>query len=351
VDTDELPSAIGRRELRASGRTFDAGERITDYVLDLARDRYLADHLVDNRPTLPGTFALELAAMSAEELRPGRQTIAFEHVVFRKFLRLHPSRQTTALRVRATTLPSSPDAGESRVHVRITSDVRAPSGELLIADQVHAEMDVLLADRPGASPSAPRGVLDRGWPTVDPYLVRNPAVVLSGPMDTLRSPVRGEQAGQAMFVLRSEAYRAPFDRFRIPALLLDGLARTSVLVGGDRTARPLFALSSIGRVDLFDGHAGGRNDIALATRHPRIRLIVGPDPATPGAFCGEAVAESGPVLARLTGLVGVLLGWCAEQDGTFRAADRGRGNLLHPLEGTRSRGRQLHAATRHAPDG
>jgi NAD(P)-dependent dehydrogenase (short-subunit alcohol dehydrogenase family)/3-oxoacyl-(acyl-carrier-protein) synthase len=328
VDPDWLPSAIGRRALSASGRTFDAGERSTNYLLDLDHDPYLADHLVDNRPTLPGTFALEVAATATEELYPGRHTIAFEHVVFRKFLRLHPSRKSMALRVRATALPTAGEAAGDRVHVTITSDVRAPSGELLVADQVHADLDVLLADRAGDSRIPPRGVLDRGRPTIDPYLVPNPAVVLSGPMDTLRSPVRGERAGQAMFVLRSEAYRAPFDRFRIPALLLDGLARTSVLIGGDHTARPLVALSSIDRVDLFDARADGRNDIALATRHPRIRLIAGPDPATPGAFSGEAVAESGAVLARITGLVGVLLGWCAEDDGSFRAADRGRGNWV-----------------------
>jgi NAD(P)-dependent dehydrogenase (short-subunit alcohol dehydrogenase family)/3-oxoacyl-(acyl-carrier-protein) synthase len=345
VDTDELPSAIGRRELRASCRTFDTGERITDYLLDLAHDRYLADHLVNDRPTLPGTFALELAAMSAEELCPGRHTIAFEHVVFRKFLRLHPNRPTMAIRVRATVLPAASDAPESLVHVTITSDVRAPSGEMLIADQVHADLDVVLADRMGTSPVPPRGVLERGRPTVDPYLISNPAVLLSGPMDTLRSPVLGEHEGQAMFVLRPEAYRAPFDRFRIPALLLDGLARTSVLVGGDHPARPLFALSGIERVDLFDARADGRNDIALATRYPRIRLISGPDPATPGAFCGEAVAESGTVLARMTGLEGVLLGWCAEGSGDFRAAGRGRRDRFQPPGGTRSSARQLHSAT------
>ena len=204
---------------------------------------------------------------------------------------------------------------------------------------------MLLADRASAGPISSLGVLDRGWPSVDPYLVGNPAVVLSGPMDTLRSPVRGDHAGQAMFVLRSEAHLPPFDRFRIPALLLDGLARTSVLVGGDHTARPLVALSSIDRVDLFDGDARGRNDIALATRHPRIRLIAGPDPATPGGSCAEAVAESGTVLARMTGLVGVLLGWCAESDGGFRPAGRGRDTPSRPRASTRSGIRLLHPAT------
>jgi hypothetical protein len=327
VSTDDLPSAIGRRAFRASLRTFDAGERITDYLLDLACDPYLVDHLVDGRPTLPGTFALELAATAAEDLCPGLRTIAFEHVVFSKFLRLHPQRKTLGLRVRATAAPPDPERAESVVRVTITSDVRATTGELLIADQLHAQLDVLLADRAGDSPVPPLGALDRGWPTVDPYLVPNPAVALSGPMDTLRSPVRAEHFGQAMFVLRSEAYRAPFDRFRIPALLLDGLARTTVLVGGDQTMRQLIALASIDRVDLFDAKADGRNDIALAKRHPRIRLIAHPDPDTVGAFCADAVAESGVVLARMTGLVGVLLGWCAEGDGSFLAAPTRMGRL------------------------
>jgi hypothetical protein len=148
-----------------------------------------------------------------------------------------------------------------------------------------------------------------------------------------------------MFVLRSEAYRAPFDRFRIPALLLDGLARTSVLAGGDRTARPLVALSSIERVDLFESSADGRNDIALATRYPRIRLIAGPDPATPGAFLGEAVDDSGRVLVRISGLVGALLGWCTEDGEGFRRADRGQETRPVATTATQSSGRLLQPAT------
>ena len=336
IDTDELPAAIGRRAFSASRRTFDAGERVTDCVLDLTHDTYLLDHLVDDRPTLPGTFAMELAATAAEDLCPGLRTIAFERVVFSKFVRLHPRRKSIDLRVRAAAQPPAPHSAARVVRVTITSDVRAPTGELLIADQVHAQLDVLLADRAVGGPVAPIQALDQGWPTVDPYLVRNPAVALSGPMDTLRSPVRSEHAGQAMFVLRSDAYRAPFDRFRIPALLLDGLARTSVLIGGDRTARPLVALSSIDRVDLFEADACGRNDIALAKRHPRIRLIARPDPATVGAFAADAIADSGVVLARMSGLVGVLLGWCEEDDGSYRAAERGRADWLDGPGSTRS---------------
>ncbi len=350
VDPDLLPPAIGRRSLRASDRTFDADDRAFDFLLDLDHDPYLAHHLVDGRPTLPGTFALELAATAAETLCPGRRAIAFEHVVFRKFLRLHPTRKSLAIRVRATRISDIADGTGTSVRVAITSDVRAPSGELLVADQVHADLEVRVADRPGCSTVPPRAVLATGWPTVDPYLQPNPAVQLSGPLDTLRSPVRGEHAGQAMFVLRPEAYRAPFDRFRIPALLLDGLARTSVLAGGDRTARPLVALSRIERVDLFDSAADGRNDGALAATYPRIRLIAGPDPATPGAFLSEAVAPSGVVLARISGLVGALLGWCTADGAGFRRADRGRETRSVTTTVTQSSGLVRQSAAHAAPE-
>ena len=345
VDADERSAAIGRRSLRASDRTFEADERVFDCELDLDHDPYLAHHLVDNRPTLPGTFALELAATAAEELCPGRRAIGFRQVVFRKFLRLHPIRKSLALRVRASRLPELSDDRGSSVRVVITTDVRAPSGELLVADQVHADLEVRLADRARPSPAPPRGVLTGGRATFDPYLQPNPAVHLSGPLDTLRSPVQSDRFGQAMFTLRSEAYLMPFNRFRTPALLLDGLARTSVFVGGHRATRPLVALSSIGRVDLFESNAVGRNDIALATRYPRIRLIAGDDPATAGAYLAEAVDDSGAVLVRISGLIGAPLGWCTEHGTGFRAADRGRETRSAVTTATRKSGRPLQSAT------
>lgn len=350
VDPAECAPAIGRRSVRASSRTFDSAVRSFDCLLDLEHEAYLVHHLVDDRPTLPGTFALELAATAAEELCPGQQVVAFERVAFRSFLRLHPTRKSLAIRITATRLAGPADAAGPSVRVVITSDVRAPSGELLVADRVHADLDVRLAARPPAGPAAVRGILTGARPTFDPYLRPNPLVQLSGPLDTLRSPVRGDAAGQAMFVLRSEAYRPPFDRFRIPALLLDGLARTCVLAGGASGDLPLMALSGIRRVDLFDSCADGRNDIALARQFPRIRLVAGPDPAVRGALCGEAVTDSGTVLARIGGLAGVLLGWCDGSGDTVRPALRERENRFVANDATRSSGRPLQPATIAALD-
>lgn len=350
VDPVEQPPAIGRRSVRASNRTFDSTVRSFDCLLDLEHDPYLVHHLVDDRPTLPGTFALELAATAAEELCPGQRTVAFERVNFRSFLRLHPTRKSLAIRVTATRITGPTDGAGPSVRVAITSDVRAPSGELLVADRVHADLDVRLADRAPAGPTASRGVVAGGRPSIDPYLRPNPLVHLSGPLDTLRSPVRGDAVGQAMFGLRSAAYRSPFDRFRIPALLLDGLARTCVLAGGDAGGLPLMALSGIRRVDLFDSPAEGRNDIALARRFPRIRLIAGPDPAVRGTLCGEAVTESGAVLARISGLAGVLLGWCDASGDTFRPTPRDRETRFVADDATRSSGHLLQPATVAALD-
>ncbi|WP_420121915.1 hypothetical protein [Nakamurella sp.] len=103
-------------------------------------------------------------------------------------------------------------------------------------------------------------------------------------------------------------------------------------------------------MDLFDSCADGRNDIALARQFPRIRLVAGPDPAVRGALCGEAVTDAGTVLARISGLAGVLLGWCDASDDTVRPAHRDRENRFVANAATRSSGRPLQPATFAALD-
>ncbi len=305
------PVVTGRRPTvgkqlggRANRTAAHSGILIEERVIDLDSDRYLLGHLVNGRPTLPGTFGFEMAAEVARKLVPDRIAVAFECVSFRKFLRLHPSRGSLQFRINARLVHSTPE--RSRVNVRVTSDIHAPTGELLVADQVHFELDVVLAD--DVVPAPPWTEIGAGpaRPVADPYLIRNPAVLLSGALDTLRTTCNRGQSADCRFELQPDALAEPFDRFSIPALLLDGLARTSVLTMANLDTLPLVALSTIGRVELYTA----ANDITLARTTPGIRLISRPEPGDPSgrAFRCDAVGGDNRLIASISSMAGVTLG-------------------------------------------
>ena len=80
---------VVRRDDR--GRTYER-------TFDLRRDAYLAEHVVQGHPTLPGTFVTEIAAEAATDLVPGRLPVVFEDLRLSAFLRVYrhdrPARKT-----------------------------------------------------------------------------------------------------------------------------------------------------------------------------------------------------------------------------------------------------------------
>jgi NAD(P)-dependent dehydrogenase (short-subunit alcohol dehydrogenase family) len=294
------------------------GSCVFERVLDLQTDPYLLGHLVNGHPTMPGTFVLEIAAQAARELVPQRVAVAYESVLFHKFLRLHPKRKSATFRVSAILLQY--DDHESRVGVRVTSNVHAPNGMLLRRDQLHFELEVILSDHPPAAPTWKEKTPARTpHPVADPYLIDNPAVQLSGAFDTIRRTSSHSAGAESQLVLRPEAFGEPFQRFQIPVLLLDGLARTSALAMTRGDYLPLIALSSISRIDLYDR----RNDGALAHAFQRIRLVCRLEPDDPQLMSYQcaAVADDGHVLLQMRSLSGTLLGYLHALTGRFVTAD------------------------------
>jgi NAD(P)-dependent dehydrogenase (short-subunit alcohol dehydrogenase family)/3-oxoacyl-(acyl-carrier-protein) synthase len=292
------------------------GAEVFERLLDLRADNYLLGHQVNGRPTMPGTFVLEMAAEAARQLVPDQVVVAFESVVFHRLLRLHPIRRSAPFRVTATLLP--PRTSESRVAIRVTSDVHAPTGAVLARDRLHFELEVVLAD---AVPTAPHWAT---WPVgvarlvPDPYVIENPALRLSGAFDTLREPSVCEGWGQATFRLPDEALGMPFTRFQVPVLLLDGLARTSVLTRTTDEHLPLVALSSVGRVELY----GPGSDVTLGDAGP-VRLLSRPeDDAESGGYRCAAVDRDGRVLAAMRDLRGTAVGFVHPGTRRFVPADK-----------------------------
>ncbi len=290
--------------------------RVEERTLDRSSGDYLTDHRVDGRPTLPGTFGLQLAVEGARRLVPDDVLVGFESVVFTRFIRLHPTRGTAPIRI--TSELAGDRSGRRRVHVRVTSDVVAPTGAVLVKDQLHFELDVLFADRPLRPPPWSGEPTTVRVPVPDPYILPNPAVALSGVLDTLRDTAISGNCAEARFALSPIAHQQPYRGFEVPALLLDGLARTSVLTMRRARLLPLMALSSIERIELF----GVGNDSALFRAFPDIRLFSRPTVGTTGdtTFGCVAVAADGRMLTRITGLAGILIGRLDPSTGDFVGA-------------------------------
>ena len=213
-----LPEAPKREEGgffldREVMRSRDAVE--FERVFHLERDAYLAEHVVDGHPTLPGTFVTEIAAEAAMTLAPGRVAICFEDAVFSSFLRVYGPDRPAAKRIHATV--QMHDDLETVVRVRISTDVVTPGGVVVATDRTHFEVTVRLRDEMPAAPRWEHWSPDEDGPLVrDPYHVPNPAVLLTGSFVSTRDTRLHALGRRAEFDLHVDAGDRRFGRFAGP---------------------------------------------------------------------------------------------------------------------------------------
>ncbi|MCA7951568.1 SDR family oxidoreductase [Burkholderia seminalis] len=285
-------------------------------VFDLEHDAYLQHHVVNGFPTLPGTFVPEVAAEAALRLMPGLKVVGFADAAFLHFLRVYDAKRPSAKRIHARIAARDGDA--VLVHVRISGDVLAPGGQVLVRDKPHFEITVRLAAAYAPAPvwSEPPG--GTFVPVADPYHFDAAPVRLTGMFVSTTDTGMSETGKQARFRLNLPDGDPVFSRFVVPSILLDGLARVAALdhVAGDYI--PLAAPMSIGRIDLYE--AG--NDCELAARHASIALRV-----TPRAFALEGPASSGNrfvavrpdgrILMQMRDVTGIVTGYVHRVTGAF----------------------------------
>lgn len=285
-------------------------------VFDLERDAYLRHHVVNGFPTLPGTFVPEVAAEAALRLVPGLKVVGFADAAFLHFLRVYDAKRPSVKRIHARIAARDGDA--VLVHVRISGDVLAPGGQVLVRDKPHFEITVRLAAAYAPAPvwSEPPG--GTFVPVADPYHFDAAPVRLTGMFVSTTDTGMSETGKQARFRLNVPDGDPVFSRFVVPSILLDGLARVAALdhVAGDYI--PLAAPMSIGRIDLYE--AG--NDCELAARHASIALRV-----TPRAFALEGPASSGNrfvavrpdgrILMQMRDVTGIVTGYVHRVTGAF----------------------------------
>ncbi|WP_327678445.1 cytochrome P450 [Kitasatospora sp. NBC_00458] len=301
-----------------------AADSVTfERVFDLETDDYLRHHRVGDVPTLPGTFVTEIAFEAASWLVPGLQVYAFEDLRFHHFLKVREQdRAGLRKRIRAEVVDRRPDLDQAVVAVRITGDVVAPNGTVLVKDRLHFEVRVLMS---GSLPAAPDW---KPWypaaetPVPDPYHSPGSPVMLTDLFVSTADTRLHPEGKRATYDLRLPSDHRVFAGFGMPVVLLDGLARTGVLALVDGDLVPLAAPLGIGRIDVYE-HGG---DCRVAERYGRIDLYaVLPDADADGRAPGTgnrfvAVRPDGRVLLQMKDLAWTLMGYL----------DRGTGRFLTP---------------------
>ncbi|MBI0294050.1 SDR family oxidoreductase [Streptomyces sp. PRKS01-29] len=233
-------------------RLVESDERSVVYEcpFDLDTDGYLEHHTVRGEATLPGTFVTELAAEAARALVPGKRVIAFEDLRFEHFLRVYRDIPAGPRRIRAELVDSPGEV--TVVQVRITEDVVAPGGVVLVKDRVHFLARVLLDTEAPTAPRWEEWPAGEETPVPDPYHQPGSPVRLTGPFvsttDTRIHP-RGKRARYAPDIAAGDPV---WSRFTVPSILLDGLARVGVLDLVDGHLVPVAAPLSIRRIDLYE---------------------------------------------------------------------------------------------------
>lgn len=314
----------------SSGRTGGAGEfylgrelqRTADSVtfervFDLQTDAYLQHHVVNGFATLPGTFVPELAAEASLKLMPALKVVGFQDAVFHHFLRVYDVKRPGVKRIHAQIIKR--DGELTIVQVRVTGDVLAPTGQVLVRDKLHFEIKALLAPRHEPAPSWPHWSEEGHTPIADPYHFEAAPVHLSGMFVSTTGTGSSPLGKRARYQLGVPADDPVFSRFVVPSIMLDGLARTAVLNYVADDYIPLAAPITIRRIDIYEDG----NDCELSRRYERIDLY-----ATPREFALEGdgsrnrfvvARPDGRMLMQMKDVTGVIIGYVHRVSGAYVA--------------------------------
>lgn len=276
--------------LRSAARAED-GSTVWECPLDQVSDAYLHHHRVAARPTVPGTFMLEMAAEAALALQPERHIHGFRECSFDRFIRPFTGRFPTTLQIRAT--PDGVMTGEvARVRVELLSVVPALGGH---RPPVRHFSTVVLLGRgrpPAATATLTAG--ETGRPAPDPYYEPLAGVALTGFFHNTVEARVGDGMGQARWRMPEVDVEA-LAGLATPALLICATMRTAALVLTDADGSPVtYAPRRIARVDL-PGTPG--NDLTIAARHPNgVRLC-----GEPAAGRYQAATPTGELIVDIDG--------------------------------------------------
>src|SRR6185437_8795529 len=141
---------------------FVSGQELRiERTLDLAEDRYLADHLFvyapckpaqDCLPVLPMTMSMEFVAEAAALLAPGLGLIGFENVRALRWIGLR-DRTSEVILIEACLESFDTDTGVQRIRGTISFEGQTSfSATVLLAESYRQDLLLELADSSGAGP-------------------------------------------------------------------------------------------------------------------------------------------------------------------------------------------------------
>ncbi|MFH8755956.1 SDR family oxidoreductase [Streptomyces atroolivaceus] len=259
------------------------------------REPHLFDHLVSDKPTVPATFILDMAAQAAEALVPGTFTVGFRDARFDTFIRPFSRSKPGPLRVRARPAGGRDgDGGPTRVEVSIHSDTLGPDGRMLSGGLRHFGTEVLLSRTPvwdtvRWTPPDTAGAA----PVTDPYATAEATVSLRGPFRNLTRCHVNDAFAWGHWTPELAGYPG-LRTMATPALLMCAALRTSALRPSADRRRPLFVPRSLALVQL---HTHGANDHDLLLRHGH-GLVVSVD--AEGIY--RAGTPAGRLLVEMSGV-------------------------------------------------
>ncbi|MEV6560916.1 SDR family oxidoreductase [Nocardia sp. NPDC051756] len=270
------------------------------YVFDPVRDDYLSDHLVDGKPTVPGTLMLEIAARAAMALLPGAIVHGYRNTRFEAFIKPFAGRSPIDLQITAA-LVVTDEQTTPTVTVELTSRRVPSNGAAQPPRRRFFRTEVILSTADSVAERPRTDVPDIDRPVQDPYLLADSPVHIGGLFANLTDCRAAGRRSVGTWSLPSDA-ASLLGGMRIPWLLLDAMLRTVALAAGTDTDQPVFVPREIGWIDLA---AEQTNDIGMAERYGAdIRLL--------GDLTGDAtlraIAPDGTFLLEMTGLTMEQLG-------------------------------------------
>lgn len=283
--------------LTGYGRPGADGSTEWDLHLDTDRHSYLAHHLVNGRPTMPGTFLLAAAAEAAQALHPGQPVTAVRDASFDVFVR--PTNDSTRYLLRAR---DTSTLEEQSVAAEVYS-MATFRGVQLPARRHFTAHIVLGTPHPGPEPpGAAAGSESQPDPLPpDPYYFPIAPVYLTGPFVNTRR-WRSTSTGPAAL------WKPPSDTFELhptlrqlplPALLLCAVLRTRTLETNPDGTRHVVVPRHIARIGLYTQGSDHRLTLdhpeGITTRYHR----------NDGSY--SATSPDGTVLLHITGFKGTRL--------------------------------------------
>jgi NAD(P)-dependent dehydrogenase (short-subunit alcohol dehydrogenase family)/3-oxoacyl-(acyl-carrier-protein) synthase len=257
--------------------------------------QWLLHHQVNGAAVLPGTFALEAAAVAAARLRPGLAVTGFRDLMCHASVTVSSVGQPRTMTVEARVNGEDEDGAVAAV--RIFTDRVSRNGKVLRFNDLCYEVSVVLGRRyPRLGPPPEFGPHEPHPAFAMPIYSRSDdsPIFLSGPFAGTSEYGRGPDGTSARFTLDHAAWAPALSDMTVPSLLLDALAHLLLLPAQEGMAMP--AIGPMAGIAMADLGAGG-NDCSLNAAHPRILLHRDLTTETLTAVGGD-----GQVLARVSGV-------------------------------------------------